>query len=178
VAPARTKRLPTIFSVILIILPCPHLEVKAIRAVRPYSLPLFLLRLYAPTTAGVTETTRFAAGSNENHPKLRRICSHQFALDRGILMSKEFGARVLLRYGAKVQAQCVTSQSSYLSANDPRLHFGLGAATTADLETHWPTGAGETHSGLRADQLVTVREGDGIVRGTSISLGACMRANL
>jgi len=75
------------------------------------------------------------------------------------------GARVLLRYGAKVQAQCVTSQSSYLSANDPRLHFGLGAATTADLEIHWPTGASETRSGLRADQLVTVREGDGIVRG-------------
>ena len=75
------------------------------------------------------------------------------------------GARGLLRYGAKVQAQCVTSQSSYLSANDPRLHFGLAAATTADLEIHWPTGASETHSGLRADQLVTVREGDGIVKG-------------
>ena len=75
------------------------------------------------------------------------------------------GARVLLKYGAKVQAQCVTSQSSYLSANDPRLHFGLGAATTADLEIHWPTGTSETHSGLRADQLVTVREGDGIVKG-------------
>jgi len=75
------------------------------------------------------------------------------------------GARVLVRYGGKVQAQCVTSQSSYLSANDPRLHFGLGAATTAEIEIYWPTGASETHSGIRANQLVTVREGEGIVKG-------------
>jgi len=75
------------------------------------------------------------------------------------------GARVLVRYKGKVQAQCVTSQSSFLSANDPRLHFGLGAATVADIEIHWPSGAGETFTGLRADQLVTIREGDGIVKG-------------
>jgi hypothetical protein len=36
------------------------------------------------------------------------------------------GARVLVRYTGKVQAQWVTSQSSFLSAKDPRLHFGLG----------------------------------------------------
>jgi enediyne biosynthesis protein E4 len=75
------------------------------------------------------------------------------------------GARVLVRYAGKVQAQCVTSQSSYLSANDPRLHFGLGAATTAEIEIHWPTGASETHTRIAADQLITVREGDGIVKG-------------
>jgi hypothetical protein len=75
------------------------------------------------------------------------------------------GARVLVRYGGKVQAQCVTSQSSFLSANDPRLHFGLGAATTADIEIHWPNGASETHMGLAADQFITVREGNGIVKG-------------
>src|SRR5271156_944997 len=37
------------------------------------------------------------------------------------------GARVLVHYGGKTQAQSVLSQSSYFSANDPRLHFGLGA---------------------------------------------------
>ena len=36
------------------------------------------------------------------------------------------GARVTVRYGDKVQAQEVLSQSSYLSVNDRRLHFGLG----------------------------------------------------
>ncbi len=75
------------------------------------------------------------------------------------------GARVLVRYGGKVQAQCVTSQSSYLSANDPRLHFGLGTASIADVEIHWPTGKNETFSGLKSGQLVTIREGEGIVKG-------------
>ncbi|MGA7856613.1 MAG: CRTAC1 family protein, partial [Terracidiphilus sp.] len=36
------------------------------------------------------------------------------------------GARVLARYGGKVQAQELLSQSGFLSASDPRLHFGLG----------------------------------------------------
>jgi hypothetical protein len=75
------------------------------------------------------------------------------------------GARVLVRYGGKLQAQCVTSQSSFLSSNDPRLHFGLGGVTTADVEIHWPAGTSETHAGVKADQLITVREGDGIVKG-------------
>jgi hypothetical protein len=73
------------------------------------------------------------------------------------------GARALLHYGGKVQAQTLLSQSSYLSANDPRLHFGMGAAATADLEIHWPSGTVERHEGLQAGQLVTIREGRGIV---------------
>ncbi len=74
------------------------------------------------------------------------------------------GARVLARYGGKVQVQEVLSQSGFLSANDPRLHFGLGAAATADIEIHWPLGAVEKYSGLAAGQLVTIREGQGIVK--------------
>ena len=75
------------------------------------------------------------------------------------------GSRVLVRYGGKVQAQCVVSQSSYLSSHDPRLHFGLGAATTADVEVHWPTGKMESYPKLTANQLVTIREGEGVVKG-------------
>ena len=75
------------------------------------------------------------------------------------------GARVLVRYGGHVQAQEVMSQSSYLSSNDPRLHFGLGAATTADVEVHWPSGLVETHTGVAANQLLTLREGGSIVKG-------------
>jgi len=43
------------------------------------------------------------------------------------------GARVIARYGGRAQAQDVTAQASFYSANDRRLHFGLGAATSADL---------------------------------------------
>lgn len=75
------------------------------------------------------------------------------------------GSRVLVRYGGKVQAQCVVSQCSFLSSNDPRLHFGLGVVTAADVEVHWPTGKMESFAHLAADQLVTIREGEGIVKG-------------
>jgi hypothetical protein len=73
------------------------------------------------------------------------------------------GARVLVHYGGKVQAQTVMSQTSYLSANDPRLHYGLGAVSTADVEIHWPAGTTESYPRLAADQLVTIREGEGII---------------
>jgi hypothetical protein len=73
------------------------------------------------------------------------------------------GARVLASYGGKVQAQALTSQSSFYSCNDPRLHFGLGTATSADLEICWPSGAKETYKAVACNQLVTIREGIGIV---------------
>jgi len=73
------------------------------------------------------------------------------------------GARVLAHYGGKVQAQSVTSQISYISVNDPRLHFGLGAAATADIDIFWPSGQKESYPGLAANQLHTIREGKGII---------------
>jgi len=73
------------------------------------------------------------------------------------------GARVLVHYGAKVQVQTVLSQASFYSSNDPRLHFGLGAATTADVEVIWPNGLQEKLKGIACNQLVTVREGKGQV---------------
>ena len=71
------------------------------------------------------------------------------------------GGRVMVRYGGKVQAQEVMSQSSYLSANDPRLHFGLGAEKTADIEVRWPLGGIDTVKSVAANQLVIIREGSG-----------------
>jgi enediyne biosynthesis protein E4 len=69
------------------------------------------------------------------------------------------GGRVVVRYGGKAQAQEVMSQSSYVSANDPRLHFGLGAEKSADIEISWPLGGQDAFKGIAADQLVTIREG-------------------
>jgi len=71
------------------------------------------------------------------------------------------GARVTARYGGKAQAQEVMSQSSFYSANDPRLHFGLGAAAYADLEIRWPNGTAERLEKVPAGQLVVIREGSG-----------------
>jgi hypothetical protein len=72
------------------------------------------------------------------------------------------GGRVTVRYGGKAQAQEVMSQSSYLSANDPRLHFGLGAENTVDIEVRWPLGGMDTLKAVAANQLVIIREGLGM----------------
>ena len=71
------------------------------------------------------------------------------------------GARVLVRYGGKVQAQAVVSQSSFYSSNDPRLHFGLGASKIADVDVHWPNGLAEQFPGIKANQWLKLREGSG-----------------
>ena len=73
------------------------------------------------------------------------------------------GARVVAHYGNKTQAQALASQSSYYSCNDPRLHFGLGDAKDATVDIYWPSGAHERYPQIAVNQLVTIREGSGIV---------------
>ena len=79
------------------------------------------------------------------------------------------GARVVVRYGGKLQVQEVLSQSSYYSVNDSRLHFGLGAEKVADIEIRWPSGQQEKFKAMAADQLVVLKEGSGIVPGAGWS---------
>ncbi len=81
------------------------------------------------------------------------------------------GARVLVHYGEKKQVQSLASQSSYYSANDPRLHFGLGAAQIVDIDVFWPSGDTEHLKGIRADCLVTIVEGKGILSKLKMTRG-------
>jgi len=48
--------------------------------------------------------------------------------------------------------------------NDWRLHFGLGTAATADIDIRWPNGTKESLAKVAANQLITVREGSGVVK--------------
>ena len=73
-------------------------------------------------------------------------------------------SRIVAQYGSRRQAQEVTAQSSFYSANDRRLHFGLGSETTADLIVRWTNGTSANFPKVAADQLVVIREGDGIIR--------------
>lgn len=75
------------------------------------------------------------------------------------------GARVVVTVGGRKQAQAVLSQTSYYSRDDLRLHFGLGAATLADrIEIFWPSGQVDVLKETAANQLITVREGSGIIK--------------
>jgi hypothetical protein len=73
------------------------------------------------------------------------------------------GAVVTAAYGGRRQAQPVLASSGYLSCGDRRLHFGLGSAAIADLEIAWPSGIRESVKGLSPNQLVTVKEGVGVI---------------
>ena len=75
------------------------------------------------------------------------------------------GARVRVVTGQHAQIQEVMSGSSFLSQSDLRLHFGLGQATAVDsLEVTWPSGLKQSFRGVRANQLITIVEGQGIVK--------------
>jgi hypothetical protein len=71
---------------------------------------------------------------------------------------------VVAAYGERRQAQAVLAQSSYLSVNDRRLHFGLGPATTVSLDIRWPSGTEEKIANVPADRLVVILEGSGVIR--------------
>jgi enediyne biosynthesis protein E4 len=74
------------------------------------------------------------------------------------------GATVYLTANGMRQRQDVISGGSYVSTNDPRLHFGLGDATDAGTaEIHWPSGAKETVKLPAVDRIFTIAEGSGIL---------------
>jgi hypothetical protein len=77
------------------------------------------------------------------------------------------GATVIVSYGDRRQAQSVLAQSSYLSVNDRRLHFGLGSEEKASVEIRWPNGRVERLADVASDRLVVIREGAGIVRAVT-----------
>jgi hypothetical protein len=64
----------------------------------------------------------------------------------------------------------VRSGGSYLSQNDLRVHFGIGKATKVDLlEIRWPSGHLETLRDLKPNQLIVVKESEGILRSVSFN---------
>jgi hypothetical protein len=59
----------------------------------------------------------------------------------------------------------VRSGGGYFSQNDLRVHFGLGKATKVDLlEVRWPGGQVDTVKDVAVNQVVFVKEGEGITR--------------
>ena len=56
----------------------------------------------------------------------------------------------------------VRGDGSYLAANDPRVHFGLGKATEIDsIRVHWLAGECEVWKQSEVDRIVNLREGSG-----------------
>ena len=69
------------------------------------------------------------------------------------------GAVITVTAGAVRQRAVVQSGASYISQNDMRQHFGLGAAQTIDaIEVKWPDGSRTTRDRIPANQVVTIQK--------------------
>jgi hypothetical protein len=74
------------------------------------------------------------------------------------------GATVYLTANGMRQRGDVLSGGSYLSSNDPRVHFGLGDSRDAGTaEIHWPSGTKSTLKLPALDRIYTIVEGKGII---------------
>lgn len=74
------------------------------------------------------------------------------------------GARVKVTAGDLVLHDQKKGGMSYQSAQDPRLHFGLGRREQVDaVEIRWPSGAITRLEKLKSNQILAVKEGAGIV---------------
>ncbi len=106
---------------------------------------------------------------NENNGRVRLL--RNIATKRGhwIEMSVRnkigapaLGARVEIVAGGKKLLRWVAVCSSYASANDPRVHCGLGAAGAVEsVDVRWPDGSRETFGPLAVDKIHDLQQGKG-----------------
>jgi hypothetical protein len=75
------------------------------------------------------------------------------------------GASLKLTSEGFVHLEQAKGGMSYMSASDPRIHFGLGKRTKIDsLEITWPSGQIDKLTSAPLDQIIAVKEGTGIVQ--------------
>jgi hypothetical protein len=103
------------------------------------------------TNGGAAYVLRNETGG-ENHWLTMELVGHKSNRDA-------IGAVVKLVAGGQTQLATVTTTSSYLSASDKRVHFGLGASSTAEqIEIRWPSGIVQTLKNIHANQQLRVEE--------------------
>jgi hypothetical protein len=79
------------------------------------------------------------------------------------------GARVTVKAGGLTQFSEVKGGSGYISQNDLRQHFGVGANThMEEVRVRWPSGESEVFHDVAADFIYTIIEGQGIKDKTAL----------
>ncbi len=69
------------------------------------------------------------------------------------------GAVVKLTTRQGSQWDTVTTSGGYLSASDPRVHFGMGDSPVADsIEIRWPSGIVQTLTNIKGDRQIQIDE--------------------
>jgi hypothetical protein len=86
------------------------------------------------------------------------------------------GALVTVRHGGSLEVAARFGGGSYLSASDPRLHFGLGASRLVDaVEVRWPSGRVDRFARLESDRGYALREGDPTARPLAVCRAPAQR---
>jgi hypothetical protein len=89
-----------------------------------------------------------------NHWITLRLIGHKSNRDA-------IGAQVKIVTAEGSEWGTVTTSSGYLSASDPRLHFGLGVELTAErIEIRWPSGIQQVLMKVNGDRQLTIEEPD------------------
>ncbi|HEX7408889.1 MAG TPA: ASPIC/UnbV domain-containing protein, partial [Candidatus Binatia bacterium] len=71
------------------------------------------------------------------------------------------GAKVTVTSGGHTQMAERRASVGYLSQNDPRMHFGLGAAERVErIDVRWPSGKTQTLTDVPARKVLVVEEPD------------------
>jgi hypothetical protein len=90
--------------------------------------------------------------ATQNHWLTLKLVGHKSNRDA-------IGAEVKLVTSKGAQYATVSTASSYLSASDKRVHFGLGSdAVAQQIEVHWPSGIVQKLELVRGDQILQVDE--------------------
>jgi hypothetical protein len=105
------------------------------------------LDLLVSTEGGAARLLRNEGGSQRHWLMLQL---------QGAVQRDALGARVTVTAGGRRQVRERQSGASYQATHDPRLHFGLGDATSAEVEIRWPDGRVQKLGPVAADQLLRV----------------------
>jgi hypothetical protein len=117
------------------------------------NIDMVIFNVGAPPSLFLNDT------KNSNHRVLFKLVGTKS--NRGAV-----GARITVTSATRSQIEEVKAGSSYLSTNDPRLHFGLAGDSVMDrVEIRWSNGGVETLRNIPADAIYTIVEGQGI-KGT------------
>jgi enediyne biosynthesis protein E4 len=116
--------------------------------------PVYLFRNELSTSALPNKGAQGAASTNRSL-RLKLI---------GTKSNRDgIGAALKLTAGGETQTQMLRSGSSYLSASELALTFGLGPRDKADsIEIHWPSGQLDRLSAVPSGATLTLTEGKGI----------------
>ena len=96
-------------------------------------------------------------GGNNNHWLQVRLLGR-----RAPRQGQVYGARLEVETAGHTQVREYGASASYRSSGEEQVHFGLGAAASATLRVHWPDGLEQHFPGVKANQRLTIFEGDNI----------------